>query len=124
MLRTLISLLIGLAIGLGIGLYLGWVQFPVVYTESPASLLDQRFKDEYTVMIAAGYLADRDLQGAVGRLRVLDLDNIPDYVQRLTERFISESRDFRNIQYLVALSVGLGRDAGALYDPFREVTLP
>jgi len=109
MARFLGSLIAGLVIGAGLGLFLGWVPFPVEYLDSPASALDQRYKDEYTVMIAAGYLVDRDIQGAVERLRVLDEENIPAYVQETTERFISNSRNLQEIQFLVSLSEGLGR---------------
>ncbi len=123
MLRVLFSLLIGVALGLLLGLFLGWVQFPLEYVDSPASALDQRFKDDYTVMIAAGYLADGDTIGAVERLRVLGMDNVPEYVQRTAERFITNSQDIQDIQYLIALSEGLGRPS-PVFEPFRQVTLP
>src|SRR5690606_4797543 len=78
--RFFLSLLIALIIGVLLGLYLGWVQFPVEYIDSPASALDQPYQDEYTVMIAAGYSADQDLTGALTRLRVLGVENVPTYV--------------------------------------------
>ncbi len=120
MIRFVLSLVVGLVIGVGIGLYLGWVQFPVEYIDSPASSLSQRYRDEYTVMIAAGFLGDGDTQGAIERLRVLGVENVPEYVQLTAERFISTSRDFRDIQYLVALSEGLGRSS-TLFAPYRRV---
>jgi hypothetical protein len=60
-------------------------------------------------MIAAGYLADGDASGAVERLSVLGVDNVPLYVQELTERYITNSRDIEDIRHLVALADGLGR---------------
>jgi hypothetical protein len=65
MLRFLLSLVIALLIGAGIGLYLGWVQFPVQYVNSPASALAEPYRDDYTVMVAAGYLAENDPAAAM-----------------------------------------------------------
>lgn len=123
MVRFLLSLLVALLVGLGIGLYLGWVQFPQVTIDSPASALAQRYKDEYTVMIAAGFLQDRDLTGALERLRVLGVENVPAYVQEITERYITNSRDVSEIRYLVALSEGLGRMT-PIMEPYRIVSVP
>lgn len=122
MLRFVVSLAIGLVVGLLVGLYLGWIQFPKQFIDSPASDLSPRYKDEYTVMIAAGYLADGDLQGAVERLRVLGVENIPDHVQSTAERYITNSREYADIQTLVALAEGLER-LTPIMEPYRLVTL-
>ena len=121
MVRFLVSLIIGLAIGAGVGLYLGWVQFPVQFVNSPASSLAERYKDDYIVMIAAGYLKDNDLGGAVERMRILGVPNVPAYVQDVTERYITTSRDAKDISYLVALAEGLGR-LTPIMQPYRQVT--
>lgn len=123
MLRLLVSLLLGLVVGAGIGLYLGWVQFPVEFVNSPASSLSERYKDEYTVMVAGGYLKDSDLGGAVERLRLLGIANIPLFVQEVAERYISNSRDVDDITYLVALSESLGR-LTPIMQPYRQVAAP
>jgi hypothetical protein len=107
--RFLASLLFGLIVGGGLGLVLGWNVFPVEYVNGPASRLDQQYKDEYTVMVSAGYLVDSDIQSAVDRLRVLDLDDIPGHVQNTAERYISRSRNIEDIRYLVALAEAMGR---------------
>ena len=120
MLRFVISLVVGLIIGAAVGLYLGWVQFPKEYINSPASSLADQYKDEYIVMIAAGYLKDHDLGGAVERLRILGVPNVPAYVQDVTERFITTSRDAKDISYLVALSAGLGR-LTPIMQPYQQV---
>ncbi len=119
MLRFLLSLLLGAAIGLGLGLYLGWVQFPAQVVDGPASALSQRYKDDYTIMVARAYVRDRDLTGALERLRPLGEANIPAYVQEMTERTISSSGNVADIQVLVALSAGLGR-LTPIMEPYRQ----
>jgi len=121
--RFLVSLAVSLIIGLVIGLYLGWVPFPVQYVDSPARDLAQRYKDEYTVMIAAGYEADYDLTGAIERLRVLEVENVAQHVQEVAERYITTSRDVGEIQMLVILADGMGR-LTPMMQPFMPVTLP
>jgi hypothetical protein len=121
--RFLLSVLIGLVIGLAVGLYLGWVQFPVEYIDSPMSDLSDAYKDEYTVMIAAGYAADGDLVGAVERLRRLGVQNIPAFVQEITERYITHSRNINDIRFLVVLAAGLDR-LTPIMEPYRQIGLP
>ncbi|MCB9453253.1 MAG: hypothetical protein H6672_17615 [Anaerolineaceae bacterium] len=123
MLRFLFSLVIGLAIGAGIGLYVGWVQAPVEFVNSPASSLAERYLDEYIVMVSGGYLLDGDLGGAVERLQILGTANIPALVQETAEKFISDSRNVDDIRKLVALAEAMGR-LTPIMDPYRRVTVP
>lgn len=121
--RFLISLITSLIIGALIGLYLGWVQFPVQYVDSPARDLAQRYKDDYTVMMASAYADDRDLTGALERLRVLEVENVPAHIQEVTERYITNSRDLGDIRNLVILAEGVGR-LTPIMEPYRQVSLP
>lgn len=121
--RFLLSLILGLGLGAGVGVLLGWGPFAVVYVNGPASALAQQYRDEYTVMVAAGYRADNDALSAIERLQILGEDNVPLYVQEVTERYISNSRDINDIYHLVALSEGLGRLTEIMM-PFRQVTTP
>lgn len=123
MVRVLASLIVALVIGLGIGFYLGWVQFPAQTTDSPASALDQRYQEDYVVMMASAYLVDRDLTAALERLRVLGAENVPAFVQEVTERYISTSRSVEEIRRLVALAEGLGR-LTPIMEPYRFVDVP
>ncbi len=123
MIRFLLSLAVSIFIGIGIGLYIGWVAYPAQDVNGPASRLAERYKDEYTVMVAAGYLKDGDLGGAVDRLRLLGQGNIPAYVQGVTERYISNSRDSNDIAYLVALAEGLGR-LTPIMQPYAQLHAP
>jgi len=123
MLRFFVSLLVGLLLGAVMGLYLGWVQFPVQFVNSPASSLSERAKNDYMVMVAAGYLEDGDLGGAVERLRLLGVPNIPAYIQQVTESYISNSQDVDDISYLVALAEAVGR-LTPIMQPYRRVSVP
>lgn len=121
--RFFVSTVVGVAVGLLMGLFAGWQVIPVEYQDSPIRALSESYRDEYTRMIAGGYLADGDVIGAVERLRVLGVENIPQYVQEMAERYISNSRDLREIRYLVALSEGLGR-LTPLMENFRQLSRP
>lgn len=123
MLRWFISLVIGAGLGLALGLYLGWGVFPVEYVNSPISALDPKYRDDYTVMVAQGFQDDADTVGAIQRLRVLGVENVPEYVFQQAERYITNSRSPLEIQALIALSEGLGRTS-PLFDPYRPVRVP
>ncbi len=119
--RYLRPMLLGLILGGLLGLYLGWFQFPRETYRGDLSELAQSFRDDYVVMVAAGYAADDDLQGALERLSRLRVDDIPRYAQRLTDRVIASSaRDIRDIRLLVALARGMGRLTPAM-EPFLDM---
>jgi hypothetical protein len=109
MVRLFASVTFGFVLGIGLGLFVGWVLAPTEYVDSPMQSLSQTHKDDYTVMIAAGYAVDNDVNAVLERLRKLGVDNIPQYVQDITERYITNSRDLVDIRLLVNLSEGLGR---------------
>jgi hypothetical protein len=91
------------------GLPYGSGSAPDEYADSPVSDLAHSYRDDYTVMLAAGFMVDGDADGALDRLRRLGVDNVPAYVQEITERYITNSRDLEDIRLLVNLSAGLGR---------------
>ncbi len=99
------------------------MQFPVKYTDSSADRLAQRYKDEYTVMVANAYLDDGDLTAALERMRFLGVENVPAYIQDTTERYITNSTQVTEIRSLVTLSAGLGR-LTPIMQPYQIVTLP
>jgi hypothetical protein len=116
------SLLIGVLIGLAVGVFLGWEQFPVEYTNSAMSALAPRYQEDYTVMVAEGYLYDQDINGALTRLQPLGKENIFDYIQDLTERLISQSK-VSAIPPMVALAEGVGRLTPAM-EIYRLTPVP
>ena len=69
-----------------------------------------------------GYLYDRDANGAFARLRPLDEADVFDYIQRLTERFISQS-NVPAITPMVALAEAIGRLTPAM-EIYRSTPVP
>ncbi|MCA9882818.1 MAG: hypothetical protein H6670_00870 [Anaerolineaceae bacterium] len=118
--RFFISTVIGVLVGILAGLFIGWTVAPIEYVNSPMTALSVRYQQEYTVMVAEGYLVDGDALGAVERLRVLGVSNVPLYVQEVAETYISNSRNIEDIQKLVALAAGLGR-LTPLMEPYYEL---
>jgi hypothetical protein len=120
--RFVLSLLIGLAVGVAVGLFIGWVLAPLQYVENRMASLSQHYKDDYTVMVAAAYQVDGDLNEAIRRLQPLGIPNIPLYVRDVTERYISESGTGReaDIRNLVVLS----RQLGYFTPPMQAFLLP
>ena len=115
------SLILGLCLGALAGLYFGWHQRPPDARRSGLRDLTQPYRDEYTVMIAAGYAADHDAPGALERLGRLEADDIPAYLRRTTERVIGASaRDVDDIRLLVRLAHDLGQLTPAM-DAFLEL---
>lgn len=104
------SLILGLFIGAVFGLYFGWLRFPSEYRSSEMSELEQRYKDDYTIMTAAGYAYDGDGAAAVERLERLGVEDAAEYVQHTAERvIIASSRSLSDIRLLIGLADGLGR---------------
>ncbi|NDJ75018.1 MAG: hypothetical protein GYB65_02055 [Chloroflexi bacterium] len=103
------SLLVGILAGLAIGVFLGWEMFPVQYTNSSLSDLDTSYQEQYTIMVAEGYLVDGDIDLAIQRLQALEMDNAFEYVQDLTERYISQSQDENTICKINTLCKAMGR---------------
>lgn len=118
--RLIASLIGGIVLGVGLGLFIGWNVVPTEYVNSPMTSLAPAWRDDYTLMIAAGYATDRDLTGVVERLRKLGTDNVPQFVQDITERYITRSRDVGDIRLLVNLSEGFGRLTPLMQD-FRAL---
>jgi hypothetical protein len=100
----------GLAAGIGLGLILGWVVWPVSYTNTILTNLGTADKENYIVLVAAAYAADRDLRKAEARLDLLEAPNVPQWVAELTGRYITENRNETDIRSLAGLAHALGVD--------------
>lgn len=125
--RFLGSLLIALIPGISIGVYLGWEQFPVETSNSYMCQLSEDAREEYTLMVARAYqmdlkqASDEARNIALSRLLPLrtsnsescsggtEIDNIPAWVQEVTERYRTRGAELEEICMLASLSAGFGR---------------
>ncbi len=73
--RHWLSLVLGFATGLAIGLFITWQVWPVEYYDVDVIDLRAEHKEDYVVMIAAGYGQDGNLQLAAMRLEELGLED-------------------------------------------------
>lgn len=120
-LRVARSLVLGLLLGAIFGLYLGWIQFPSQSRNSSMGDLSQRHRDDYTVMIAAGYATARNLDGVLEGLQRLEIGDVGDHIQDSTERIIRTSaRGLNDIRLLVQLAHDMGRLTPAM-EPFFDL---
>ncbi len=107
--RFLLSLILGLLLGALAGAAIGWLNPPPAARNSSLSDLAQPHRDDYTIMVAAGYAHDGDLAGALERLRLLEIDDLASYLRAITERIInSGSRELDDIRMLARLAAELG----------------
>jgi hypothetical protein len=73
--------------------------------------------------VAGGYWENADILGAFERLQMLGVQSVPQFVQDVTEKYITTSRSVDEIYLLVALSEGFGR-LTPIMQPYRQVNIP
>lgn len=117
--RDLLPLLVGgLLAGILAGLLLGELLAGALSGLGSIAGQDERFRDDYVLMVATVYVTDGNLAGAWRRLqRVAGGDSVA-WLLDTAEGFIARSRDVQDIRRLVALAEGLGRLTPAM-EPFR-----
>ena len=114
--------LFGFAVGLVLSLTYGWVLDPRPLPLRPANLAE-RDKEFYLRLIAAAYTHDRDEAQARARLASLARPEVEQAVVDLTERYINEERDIRDVTALIALADVLGQTSSAMI-PFMATPTP
>lgn len=100
--------LFGFVVGLALSLIYGWVLDPQPLPVQPADLR-QRDKEFYIRLIAVAFAHNQNLDQAKTRLDSLVEPNINGLIVGITERYIIESRDVRDVIALVKLSDALGQ---------------
>ena len=107
-LRVAILVIVGLTAGAILGLLLGWVIWPVTYTDTTVAKLAPAYKDEYVLLVASAFAADDNLQKAQDRLTKLEVPNINQSISALVDRSISEGWGEDDIRALAELANALG----------------
>jgi hypothetical protein len=113
--RIVIWIGLGALVGIGLGLLVGWVVWPLEYTEADPTILEEGYQRDYTLMIASAYSMDRDLERARDRLRSLDMAEPNKWLLTVTVDHILEGEDEVVSQHLVDLASMLG-----LYSPVMD----
>jgi hypothetical protein len=112
----ILSLLAGTVVGLLFGALVGWVIWPVQYTDTAPVDLRPEHKDDYLVMVSAAYALDGDLEKAEARLAKLEVDDVGQIVADLASRYMSIGTGLVDIRNLVQLADALGSSDSAMLD--------
>jgi hypothetical protein len=115
--------LTGFLIGLVLSLAYTWVINPPPLTDTTPAALNPHDKEIYTVLIAAAYVNDGNLERARKRLAELEEPDIGNTIVALAERYINEGRDARDIRSLARLADALGGTSAAMR-PFIATPTP
>ncbi|MGD2050426.1 MAG: hypothetical protein PVH03_13065 [Chloroflexota bacterium] len=117
LLRIGLWLSLGVILGLASGLLLGWVVWPIEFTEADPTVLEETYQQDYTVMIATAYSLDQDLNEARQRLSRLGKQDSNAWLLSVTVDHILKQSDETEIRHLVQLANDLGLYSPAM-DPY------
>jgi hypothetical protein len=119
-------LLTGLVLGLLVGLIYAWLISPVKYTNSSPASLKTGFKEQYRALIAAAYVADKNLARAQARLELLGETDIPRLLAEQAQRTLAEGGSQNDARALGLLAVALGQGPTPLASnlPLTEIASP
>lgn len=106
-------LVVGLGIGAGLGLYLGWVAWPTEYTDADPSILQEDYRRDYVLMVAAAYEMDGNLAAAAQRINDLGADSHDFLLSLLLDMILQEANE-EEIRQVARLAADLGLDSPAM----------
>jgi len=98
---------IALVLGIALGLLVGWVLWPVQYTNTAPAQLRQDYRNDYILMVAAAYQVEGNSETARERLARLDPEQPERPLIELTETLIVQSGRPGDIRMLVRLAQAL-----------------
>jgi hypothetical protein len=107
-LRVIAWLAIGALIGIAFGFLVGWVIWPIEFTEADPTVLEETYQTDYTIMIAAAYELDQDLNLAQRRLASLGAGDAEAWLLTVTVDHILDDGQESEIRQLVRLADHLG----------------
>ncbi len=105
-LRFLLPL--GFLLGLGLGLWIGWVAWPVRYTNTDLFDLREDYRREYVVMVGGAYARSGDLEQARYQLDLVAPGAGPAFLVQVTEQAIAQGQPPDVVIPLVRLARDLG----------------
>jgi hypothetical protein len=105
---------LGLLLGIALGLYLGWVAWPIEYTNADPALLAAEGKEDYALMVAATYAQDGDLAGARWRLARLGAEDVGEWYLDIIVDAILIGQDEADLRRLVHLAHDMGLESAAM----------
>ena len=117
--RTVVWIGLGILVGISVGLLVGWVLWPLEYTEADPSIMEESYQRDYTIMIASAYAVDNDLALARDRLRSLGMDDPDGWLLTVTVDYILQDGDELVSQNLVHMANALD-----LYSPAMDPYIP
>jgi hypothetical protein len=117
--RTVTWLGLGLLAGIVLGLLLGWVAWPVQFSDADPSIMERGYQLDYTVMIAGAYSLDEDMSEARRLLSTLGKEDSLAWLLEVTVDAILNNGDETDTRHLVKLADDLG-----LYSPAMDPYLP
>jgi hypothetical protein len=107
-LRVIAWLAIGALIGIAFGFLVGWVIWPIEFSEADPTVLEETYQRDYTIMIAAAYELDQDLNLAQRRLASLGAGDAEAWLLTVTVDHILGDGQESEIRQLVRLADDLG----------------
>lgn len=117
--RIIAWLALGFLLGAALGLLIGWVLWPIEYTEADPTILESSYQHDYALMVATAYSREVDLTLAESRLRSLGVEDPDEWFLSFTVDQILSGANSDDLQYLVRLASDLGQ-----YSPVMEPYLP
>jgi hypothetical protein len=105
---VLALLLVGAAVGVGLGFLVGWGLWPVEYYDTDPVDLKHEHKEEYVVLVSAGFALNGDLEQAQDRLAKLEEEDVAQVVAEVAQRYLEEGRDPTTTRNVVMLADALG----------------
>jgi hypothetical protein len=102
----------GVLIGIGLGLIVGWLVWPVSYSDTDFFDLRADYQDEYVVMVGALNALEGDADASRRLLALLSDARAPRSIEGIvvdvTERCIARGANPTDIGYLIGVAKALG----------------
>ncbi len=107
-------LLLSLVIGLAGGLYYAWVVDPVIFTDASPARFNDRYREEYIILVSQSYAVNENWPLAQQRLAALDDTQIAQTVNDLLETAVRQQRPAPLLEQLAVVARQLGAEGQAI----------